>query len=377
MKLEKYFKKIADDGRPSGTLDTFVQRTLGVIAPFYAGGAVATRLLYSTGLRHQATLPVPVISVGNITMGGTGKTPFCIWLLESLRARGYKPGIVTRGYGRIDEDRLVLVHDGRRLRSNTREGGDEPVMMAANLGNTPVAACSDRHRAARLLIRKLRCDVILLDDGFQHHRLARHGDIVLVDSTQPLSRLEVFPRGSLREPASGLGRAHLIVMTRWNREGKSRATLGEVQSMAPGVPVVRTQMTVRDVVRVESGEAVPESDLQGKRVIVLCGVGNPKSVRDTVTGLGMRVVRMKALPDHAVIPPGFMAACDSLRRRVKADHIIVTEKDAVKLREGDDVPSETLAVRIGVEFLSQREERQTMRLVDARIRAGGRRHLLE
>ncbi|MCC5875231.1 MAG: tetraacyldisaccharide 4'-kinase [Candidatus Sumerlaeia bacterium] len=377
MNLEKYFKKISDDGQPTGPLDTLIQRTLAVVSPFYATGAVATRLLYSTGLRHQATLPVPVISVGNITLGGTGKSPFCLWLLEMLRGKGYKPGIVARGYGREDEDRLVLVHDGKRLRSNTREGGDEPVLLARSLGDVPVAACSDRHRAARLLIRKLGCDVIVLDDGFQHHRLARHGDIVLVDSTRPLSRLEVFPRGSLREPSGGLSRAHLIVLTRWNQATRQRQIVGEVQAKAPGVPVVRTQMVVKDVLRAQSGEAIPIDDMKGKRAIVLCGVGNPKSVRKTITELGVRVVRMKSFPDHATIPAGFLTACDALRRRAKADYIIITEKDAVKLMDGPSLPPEVITVRIKVEFLSEREESLAMRLVDARIRSSGRRHLLE
>lgn len=371
MAFERFFRKIADEGEADSPLESAAQGILGAAAPFYAGGSVITRLLYSTGLRERGRLPVPVLSVGNITMGGTGKTPFCLWLIEWLRAQGRRPAVVSRGYGREDEDRLVLVHDGKRLRAGTRQAGDEPVLIAKTLGNVPVAACSDRHRAARALIRRFDCDVIVLDDGFQHHRLDRNGDIALVDTTRRLSGLKVFPRGTLREPASGLSRAHLIVMTRWQQAEDPGAVRREVRIAAPGVPVVRTKMSIDSVVRLSDGGDLDPEAMKGKKAIVVCGVGNPVSVRRTVEELGVRVVMMRQFSDHARIPRGFLAACDNKRRKAGADVIIVTEKDAVKLLEDTRPSPEVLALRIRVDFLTKKEEALAGRVLSARLTSGG------
>lgn len=376
MGLDRFFEKIADGNEAESPLESAAQGLLGAASPLYAGGAIVNRLLYSAGLRERHRLPVPTLSVGNITMGGTGKTPFCHWLVSLLRAGGRRPGIVSRGYGREDEDRLVLVHDGRRLRAGTRRAGDEPVLLARSLGDVPIAVCSDRRRAAMGLIRRFDCDVIVLDDGFQHHRLDRSGDIVLVDTTCPLSGLKVFPRGTLREPVSALSRAHLIVMTRWQQAEDPGAVRREVRRAAPGVPVVRTRMDVDSIVKIADGEDVPAESLRGRKAIVVCGVGNPVSVRRTVEELGVRVVRMRRFLDHARIPRNFLEACDSKRRKIGADYIIVTEKDAVKLVEDTRPCPEVLALRIKVQFLTRKEEALAGRVLKARLTAGGLRGFL-
>lgn len=376
MNFEKYFRKLADDGEPVGTLDLVAQRTLGVLSPLYASGAVISRILYGTGLREQKKLPVPVLSIGNITMGGTGKTPFAKELVGRLERMGYKPGLVARGYGREDEDRLVVVHDGKRLRTDTTQGGDEPVLLARSLGHTPIAVCSDRFRAGMVLIRKFGCDAIILDDGFQHHRLDRQGDVVLVDTMRLPSRLSVFPRGSLREPVGGLSRAHLIVLTRWDQADRPKATYREVQSHAPGVPIVRTRMVLYGAVRVGTSESIPLDQLKGMKVIALCGVGNPESFRKSLGEAGAKVIKMKTLPDHGKFPQRLLENCERLREKKRADAVIVTEKDAVKIQEGDQIPGSLLALKVRVEFLSSREEDLAHRIIQARLRAGGTRRLL-
>jgi tetraacyldisaccharide 4'-kinase len=374
--LDQLFQQIADDNRPRGVLASAVQAACGLVAPAYGAGTVLNRLLHTTGLRPRRRLPVPVLSVGNITVGGTGKTPFCLWLVDWLRSQGRRPAIATRGYGREDEDRLVVVHDGRRLLAGTRTAGDEPVLLARTLAQTPVVACADRHRAGSHAIRHLHADTIVLDDGFQHHALDRQADIVIVDATRPLSRLRLLPRGTLREPASALQRAHLIVITRWMQARHPERVLREVKAIAPSVPVVRTRMTISRAYVVATGQEIPLESLHGRSALLASAIGNPMSFRRITAQLGLRVLGQKTLRDHSPISKEFLLRYDSHRRRVGADYIIVTEKDAVKLQEGGRVVPEVIALRVRVDFLEDHDRATAERVLSARLAAGATRGLL-
>jgi tetraacyldisaccharide 4'-kinase len=370
------FKRLADDREASSPIERAVQIALAAAAPVYGSAAWTNRMLHDMGVRQRQRLEAAVLSVGNVTLGGTGKTPFTIWLTRWLEEEGRKPVILSRGYGREDEDALTIVHDGRRLRATTEKAGDEPVLLAQALGHVPVIACSNRYRAGRMALQRYAVDTVVLDDGLQHVQLERQGDIVLIDSTQPLERLRLFPRGTLREPLGVLGHAHLIVLTRCDDDARSRRMARNLGKQYPGIPVVRTRLVPSEILDPQTGELAPPESLSGKRVLIACGVGNPESVRAAVEGLGARVLGTRNLSDHARITPRHLAEWKKARAKRKADWVIVTEKDWVKIEELD-VDLEGLRVlRSEIRFLDEADERLAQRILRARLRARGTRAYL-
>lgn len=368
MALKRLFHALADEQLPESAAARAAQAGLSAVAPLYGAGAWTNRLLHEWGLRPRRALPAVVLSVGNITLGGTGKTPFAIWLARWLRREGRVPVVLTRGYAREDEDRLVVVHDGRRLRAHTLEAGDEPVLVATALGDTPVVACADRYRAGRFALRRFACDTMLLDDGFQHVALERQGEIVLLDATRPLGGLRLFPRGTLREPLGALERAHLIVLTRCDESRRSQQMARTLRQRHPGTEVVRTRLRPTRLVRLQDGEARSLAWLSGKRVVLACGVGNPDSVRRAVEKLGALVVVQDDLADHARPTRAQVAEWERLRRHAHCHAIVVTEKDAVKLRELGNLPRRLLALGAEMEFVTREDEERAERVLRARLR---------
>lgn len=370
MAFEKTFDKIRDEKTPTGGIGRFLQSTAGAIAPFYGVGAWMNRLLHEVGVRERRSLPAVVFSVGNITLGGTGKTPFCIWLAQWLQQEGRSPAVLTRGYGRTDEDALTVVHDGRRARASVRASGDEPSLIAEALGNVPVLACSNRYRAGRLALRKLAVDSFILDDGFQHVSLDRQGEIVLVDATRPLGRLRVFPRGTLREPLRALCRAHLIVLTRCGQAKNLKRVAAQVRRHAPGVPIVRTQLTITGLRNLSTGEVLEPAALKKQRVLLVCGVGNPDSVRQTVRALGGKVAAARYLEDHAWPAARDIRRWEELRQRSRAAWIVTTAKDAVRLEELTQTPENVLVLESRMDFMTPGDRKTAERTLRARLHAG-------
>lgn len=366
MQFESIFRRVADGRKPQGAFESGLQRMLGILSPMADAGAAIHRILYESGLRERQRLSVPTLSVGNLTLGGSGKTPFTIWLVQQLKRLGRKPAVVSRGYGREDEERLVIVHDGKKLRSRAKIAGDEPVMIAEALGDTPVVACANRYRAGRLAIKKFAIDTIVLDDGFQHHRLDRDGDFVLVDSTRLISRLKVFPAGTLRESASGLRRAHLVVITRWNQAKAPGKVLLDVKREAVGVPVVRMALGA-PAFRTFEGEEVSAEMLRDKTAVVYCAVASPKSVVKSARSAGLRIRGVRALPDHAPMHRGRVHDAQCFMREKKADTVIVTEKDAVKMREQGVLPEGFLIMSAAIEPLETKDGETALKVIKTRL----------
>ncbi len=379
MILEDFFKRIADDGRAEGALEQSAQALLSPAGLLYGLGARGARALYDLGLRQREEVPVPVLSVGNITLGGTGKTPFCVWLARHVAGLGRRPAVVSRGYGREGgESRLVVVHDGSRMLATSRDAGDEPFLMAGLLRSVPVVCCSDRATGARHALRRLRADTIILDDGFQHHALARQGDIVLLDATRPLARLSLFPRGTLREPVSGLSRAHLVVLTRWN-QAKPRDRQAMARMLArdfPGLAVARASFEPQSVIHLATGEARSLSEFTGHSCIVACGVGHPASVVATAREAGMRPMGVRSIGDHAETTPRMLSGFEKQRRSRGADWLLMTEKDAARLPSRRAFPQSAIAIRIGLRFESTQDEDLAVRTIAARLDAMPVRGLL-
>jgi len=307
------------------------------LAEFFYCGAVAFRnRQYDRGGRITR-LSVPVISVGNITVGGTGKTPFVMEVIRRLQLRSRRPAVVSRGY-----------------KSAGGEPNDEERVIRRHCPEVPVIADPDRASGGRLACEKFGANVIVLDDGFQHRRLARDLDIVLVDTTRPFGFDHVLPRGLLREPLEGLRRADLLVLTRCEQASADelRRIEDRLRGFAPGVPIIRCTHSVRGI---ESLGGVPlEDELRGRRVMVFAGIARPEAFLRTVRGLGAEVVGECWWSDHHHYQALDIARVARLRSDIQADFLAITEKDAVKLGNLSGVDRDRVAViRVGIEFLDE------------------------
>ena len=298
---------------------------------------------------HRRELDVPVISVGNVAMGGTGKTPCVLRLAELLREDGRNPGILTRGYGRTSPVDHMALEAGAIVPSE--ESGDEPqIFLRSRVA--PVGIGVDRFEAGWMLREKFGCDIMLLDDGFQHVKLARTVDIVLIDALNPLGGGEVFPMGRLREPADGLARADAIVITRCESSDLAPAIEREVRKWNPDAPVFRAGVAPRGWVDNRSGRRV--ENLPGRRVGMFCGLGNPRTFWATLEGMDLEAVESFEFEDHHRYRPGeLICMADQFHRR-GAEAIVTTEKDAINLCEGADdllgsVPLYWLKIGIRIE----------------------------
>ena len=338
--------------------------------PWYLVAGALARLWRWEGMRRQAKyyswrrkLDVPVISVGNLTMGGTGKTPCVLRLAELLRDRGRNPGILTRGYGRTSPTPVLALPLGAALR--TEESGDEPqIFLRARVA--PVGIGADRHSAGTLLRQKFGADVMLLDDGFQHVKLARDFDVVLLDALNPFGGGEVFPMGRLREPMEGLTRADAIVITRSEASDLGPAIERAVRRWNPRVPVFHARIEPEWWVEHRSGRYLRPQDLKLDRVGVFCGLGNPRSFHRTLDALGTRYVDCVEFQDHHRYLPNELTRLAEQFRRQGAVALVTTEKDAVNLCQDADellAPLPLYWLKIGMriegeaELLAQIERR--------------------
>jgi tetraacyldisaccharide 4'-kinase len=280
---------------------------------------------------HRAA--VPVVSVGNLTLGGTGKTPCVEYVARFYRELGIQVAILSRGYG----------SDAGR--------NDEAMVLEENLPDVPHLQGPDRVSLANTAVEELESELLVLDDGFQHRRLHRDLDIVLIDATCPPHRDYLFPRGTLREPAGGLRRAGVIVLTRCDQV--EHAALDEIcrwlESRFPGMPVATTEHC--PIQLIGSEEPQPARTLRNRPVAGFCGIGNPVAFRRTLEQLGATVVEFRSFPDHH---PYTRADVDDLRAwasRLPADAVVATtQKDWVKLRLADLAGRPLWAVRIGLAF---------------------------
>ena len=297
---------------------------------FYALGLEARKETYRLGLKEASRLPAPVVSVGNITLGGTGKTPMVAWLAEGFRDRGLKVAIESRGYGRKDEGRTLVVSRGRGPLVSPRQGGDEPLMLAKKLSGVMVVVAARRVEGARLAVEELGAELVLLDDGFQHWALNRDLDLVLVSGEEGLGNGRLFPAGPLREPLRALKRAHFLVVTK--RENPSLRRL--LASEAPQAEIFEAPMEGEKLWSPLGGELLPLGKLKGAKVGAFAGIADPCSFFALLEGYGAEVVEKVTFPDHHFYRHGDLEVLRGLIPRV--DLVVTTEKDWVRL-EGLDL----------------------------------------
>ncbi|MCS6849670.1 MAG: tetraacyldisaccharide 4'-kinase [Gemmataceae bacterium] len=329
MPWVEWFHELAS-GRARG-LRSGVQRGLLTALSLPYSWAVRIRnRLYDLGWKASHRAPVPVVSVGNLTLGGTGKTPCVEYVAAFYRRRGLRPAILSRGYG---------ASDGRN---------DEFLVLEENLPDVPHLQGTDRVQLAAVACEELESDILILDDGFQHRRLARDLDIVVIDATNPWGFGRLFPRGLLREPPAGLGRAHIIVLTRCNQA--TRPSVEEVRRriacLAPGRPVVQSVHLPEILVNSERATR-PITDLIDRPVAAFAGIGNPEGFRRTLADLGARLRAFRGFPDHHVYTRRDVEDLRAWARQLPADGLVLTtQKDLVKLQLNRLAERELWALRI-------------------------------
>jgi 3-deoxy-D-manno-octulosonic-acid transferase len=308
--------------------------------PWYWVAWAIARVWLWEGRRRQAQyysrrrkLEVPVVSVGNLTMGGTGKTPCVLRLAELLRERGHKPGILTRGYGRTSPVAALALPAGATVR--TEQAGDEPqIFLRARVA--PVGIGADRYRTGTLLRQEFGTDVMLLDDGFQHVKLARNFDVVLLDALNPFGGCEIFPMGRLREPVPSVARADAILITRSEASDLGPAIERAVRRWNPRAPVFQARIHPEYWVEHRTGRKIDTGDIKLERAGAFCGLGNPQSFYRTLQGLGTHCVDRVEFEDHHRYRPNELKRIAEHLQRGGATALVTTEKDAVNLCDGAD-----------------------------------------
>jgi tetraacyldisaccharide 4'-kinase len=325
-----------------------------ILPPLSAIYGVVTRARitgYQHGWLSVSKLSAPVISVGNLTTGGTGKTPLVEWVCIAVaRETGKRVCVLTRGYGRSNPQSQVVVSDGNKLLASEREAGDEPYLLARNLiGFAAVVSNPDRVAAGEWAIKNLRSEVFVLDDGFQHLHLSRNLDIVTIDATNPWGGGSLLPYGRLREPRSSLSRADCIIVTRTEQVEDTGSLRESVQRLAGANPVFTSHMMTSGIHRL-NGESVNSGSLLAQPVGAFCGVGNPESFFYQLRQEGYTPVFTCAFADHHNYN---QADLDRLTKEAK-DHgaggLITTAKDALKLASLElELPCYVLEIKISIE----------------------------
>jgi tetraacyldisaccharide 4'-kinase len=296
----------------------------------------ARRALYRAGRLHVYELGVPVISVGNLTTGGTGKTPLVEWIANELAQANRRVCILTRGYGRRRARERVIVSDGTEILSDADRAGDEPLLLAERLKGLAAVICdADRVSAARWAVQNLKSEVFVLDDGFQHLRIARDLNILTIDATNPFGNGRVLPAGILREPRAEIERADCIVITRADDPTSTENVRREIAAHHSGCPIFAARNRLKGLRSIQGKVArsrLAEEEVRASRATAFCGVGNPESFFSLLRDHGYQLAHTLAFPDHQNYSQGDVGriARESFARGAQV--LFTTAKDEVKLR---------------------------------------------
>lgn len=325
----RYLKLIR--GESTGPAAGLGRAVLSAAGFGYAAAMRARNRAFDAGWKATHRASVPVISVGNLTLGGTGKTPMVEWLARRARRDGTRVAILSRGYG-------------------AAEGvNDEGRVLEENLPDVPHLQGPDRVELARIAVEELESQLLLLDDGFQHRRLARDLDVVMLDALDPFGLGRVFPRGLLREPIAGLKRAGLVVLSRADLVDADRRTAIRAEAERRAGPIAWVEARHQPIDLIDGdGQSEPIGDLSGRKVLAFCGLGNPDGFRKTLDRLGIKRLGFQTFPDHHAYTRDDVDGLIADVRSLGADLVLTTQKDLVKVRIASIGPAPLRALRIGL-----------------------------
>ena len=366
-RIERYLVRLiqqpgADQGHPWP-----IRLLLTVLkgCSFVFTGVVSARLfLYEFGIFRRYPLGCQVISVGNITAGGTGKTPVVEILARELQKSGRKVAILSRGYRkrelpwylRLFREKLEpprVVSDGKRLLLDSEMGGDEPYMLASNLPGVVVLVDKNRVKSGRFAVKRFGCDTLILDDGFQYLKLRHRLEIMLVDKTNPFGNEHLLPRGVLREPIRNVRRADFIFITK--SDGDSEALRARLRALNPAAEIIECRHRPRYLQNVYTAEHEPLDWLRGRTVASLSGIAVPQSFENSLRAMGAKVVYCERYADHHRY--NAQEIIDALNKAtdLHTDALLTTEKDAVRFPHLESTPVPVYYLRVDIELLSGTE----------------------
>ena len=319
--VERYYRELAQ-GKRRGVADRLLIAALTLPALCYGALLRLRAMAYTAGVFSSRRLPRPVVSVGNLSVGGTGKTPMVALLARRLMARGKRVVVLSRGYGGSLRGKTAVVADGNHVFLSPVEAGDEPVLLAMSVPGLMVVVGSDRYQAGLLAMERLAPDVFILDDGFQHLRLERDLNILLLDGSRPFGNGLTFPAGLLREPAGAVHRADLVVYTRCEGAPPQGVTekpsCGSTHQLTGAIPL-------------SGGEELSFSGLRHLRAVAFAGIAEPAGFFHSLQREGVQLAATLPFPDHCPYGEQNLAAIVRLKKTSGADYLITTGKDGVKL----------------------------------------------
>ena len=366
-RLEHYLVKIiqqpgADKGQPLP-----VRALLSMLFAFswLFRLVVAVRYwFYDLGILRRFPLGCQVISVGNVTAGGTGKTPVTEKFARELTAAGRKVAILSRGYRRKEApwwkrmfmqvfEPPLVVSDGQQVLLDSEVGGDEPYMLASNLPGVVVVVDRNRVKAGRWAIRRYGCDTLILDDGFQYQHLKHSLEVVLVDKTNPFGNGYMLPRGVLREPAKHIARADVIFLTK--SDGDSADVIAQIRQFNKKAEIIECRHAPRRLVNVWSREELPLEWLKGRKLTSLSAIAVPQGFEDSLRKLGASVIRCERYADHHRYAASEVIDALVKTREWGAEAMITTEKDAVRFPRLERTPVPCYYLRVDIEIIAGAE----------------------
>lgn len=326
-----------------------MNRSLIPLADLYGVGTRLRERAFHKGWLRSRQLSRPVVSVGNLTVGGSGKTPLVAEVAEILIRRGFKPAILTRGYGRERGPDLIVLEPKPDRSPDRRVVGDEPALLARALPQVPVIICADRYRGGQLAEDRFHVDVHILDDGFQHFALKRNVDLVAVDLTQDLSHEALLPVGRLREPVSALTRADMIVLTRAEIQDpiSMEELVGRINSKSP---IFRCTTRLRRLIEVDSQQTIDKGQFRGMSVCAFCAIGNPAAFFSDLRRWGFNPTSRVAFRDHHVYSAEDIIQLNQAAAEKGATAFVTTQKDVMNLPLQIDFSLPVLACVIQAEI---------------------------
>ncbi|MFP4531402.1 MAG: tetraacyldisaccharide 4'-kinase [Desulfobacterales bacterium] len=343
---------------------TVLEKTLWLLSGIYGSMIRVRNKGYDNGTLRQHRLPRPVISVGNLTVGGSGKTPMTLYLTEILVQAGYSPAVISRGYKGKSEKTGGVVSDGRNILLGPVDAGDEPFMMANQLAHVPFLVGADRYAMGKTAIARFSPDVIILDDAFQHRRLHRNMDLVLVDAAVGFGNGYLLPRGILREPRAALARADAVVLTRAVRPVPRLEA--EISQIAPRIPVFRSvnQPYVYGIVKAgrdltgnmyHPDEPADFRFLGSARILGFSGIARSTEFQRMIAGMAGSLVDFLEFPDHYYYAESDWHWIVRRAADLSVDYLFTTQKDYARLQRGLQAPVDLIIIGIYMDFGPDRD----------------------